>query len=914
VRPILNHASVVPPSLLVARHDLEYDTTAIVTRDPADLRFRIPKPGRYSVSVSAYDASGLGATQRTDGFEIVAASGTCQNIAGEPLHVGDRVMGFSGQCLDFGGKHRRFWTTHDIDLNGVGLRPDPGTALYLALDGAGDQRLLATTSRKPGDFQGDGPLADGEADGLAAHPGGVSVVVDGEAVARFSSFSGAKALAFIANDHGAQPTIPSGATYHGSPLARPGSGGADFDAFSVLFEPGGRSGTTTTHFRIVLPSQFSRDDAGTSPTADVTRPGVDEPRSTTLDTNTYADIARNRHRAAARAHAALNLAGTLDLSGTTVGPVSIQDGELEFDPARGLWRGDIRKATLTLGPKIISVKFHILIDGGALKEAGGEASDQTGIVIFAGVTLNTVRFSIVTDPLTISGGAGFKFLNVLTGDLDLTVRVDPVFLRLEGRVGLAGLELGGGFVQYDEANAKTLTFGGHFGANFGPASLKADLQGGISFGTKEFYIQGSGHACLWICLDVQALASNIAVAGCGSIDLFIGKIAAGLAYRFGEGLDVFSGCDLEPYKPAVFRTRAGPSLPGALTVAPGTESVAFRFYGDPNLPGAPKLSLSAPDGRVFTTAPAPGDYAFAPPEPPGLGGRPGGVVQSATALIDQDPVDHVSTVLVARPAAGDWHVEPAPGQPAPVRVEQSVGRHVPDKALQADVASATVSARRLTIGRTRFAVGARASATRVTPTAVAQLRRLPGIERSRLRGVVLDVPTGLTGTLVLTDVGPHSTTVVRKLDVAASNGKVPVAFEPGGEPGAHELRAFLAYPDGTPRQSIVVDRFTAPPIPTPSAPRIVARRQRSGITVVDVDPGTAGSPSSAAASFDIVVVTSSGQRIERIVDGSAARALPDGRFRVTLGRIGGRTVKISARMRYAGITGVARQDVLRNRS
>jgi hypothetical protein len=924
VRPPVTHAGVnpnvllTPAALLQPQHDLEYDTTAIVTRDPADLRFRIPNPGTYSVTVSAYDDQGLGATQRTDGFKIVPPSGTCQNIAGQPLFVGGRKLGFSGQCMDYGGKSQRFWTTHDIDVNGIGLRPDPGSAIFIALDGSGSLRLFATRDDQPKDFLADDPLATDEQKNLNDHPGGVSLVVDGEPVGHWSTFKADRVLSFLHNDPAAQAVIPSGATYHGSPLARPSADGPDFDSLSAVFESQG-VGTSHTHFRIVLPAQFSREGAGTAPTADVDRPGVDEPRSTELTTNTFADIARHKtQHSGPTAHAALDLNGTLDISGTTIGPVSIQSGKLQFDTARGLWRGDIDQATIVLGPKIVGVKFHILIDHGALKELGGEVEDKSGgIPIFTGITLNAVRFSIVTDPLTMSGGATFKVVDLLTGDLDLTVRVDPVFLRLQGRIGLAGLELGGGFVQYDEANAKSLTFGGHFGFDFGPASLRAELQGGISFADPvQYYIQGSGHACVWICLDVQALASNIAVAACGSIDLFIGTISAGLAYRFGEGLDVFSGCDLDPYKPAVFRTRAGPSLPRALTVEKDTEEVAFRFFGDPTAPGAPKLTLTGPDGRVFSTATQPGDYAFAPPEPITPAGKAAGITQSATALIDQDPVDHISTVLVAKPAAGDWHVDLAPGQLPLAKVEQSVGRHVPDKELQASVATATVGSTKVTIGRSRFGVGgAHAAATRrVLPaTTVRALRRLPQLERTRLRGVVLDVPTGLTGKLTLIDAGPHSSTVVRTIDMATTNGKVPVAFDPGGEPGPHELQAFMTHSDGVPRQSTVVDRFTAPPIPTPSAPKINVHRVGRRATVIDVDPGTAGSPTSAAASFDIVVVTSSGQRIERIVDGKDAVPLPGGRFRVTLGRLGGATVKVSARMRYGGTIGLTGNDILHRR-
>lgn len=908
-RPLLHPITPVPSPLLTALRNLDVDTTALVTRDPSALRFRIPTPGTYSVAVSAYDDAGLGATQRTDGFQIVPPAGKCQNIAGQDLMF-QRKLVFSGQCMDYGGDHRRFWTTSTIDINGVSLRPAAGSALYLQLDGNERLRLFATTSGKPAGFDGKDPYPDTTLEDLASHPGAVDVVADNEPVARFGEFGRDRAWDFVANRHAAAPSIPAGTMYHGSPVARPDAGSDDWGAFGVTFADGGRSATA---FRVVLPSQFSRDSESASPTADVNLPGLDEPRSAPLTTNTYADIAARRRRA--RAHAALNLAATLDLSGTTIGPVTILDGRLKFDTSTGLWKGDIDDALLSLGPQMFHITFHILIDDGQLKEAGGSVrADPPGIQIFTGVFLNEVRFGIVTDPLTVSGGATFSFLNVLQGDLDLIVRTDPVFLRLQGRVRMASLELGGGFVQYDEANAQTLTFGGHFGADFGPASLQASLEGGVSFKTKEFYIEGRGHACLWLCLDVQALASNIAVAACGSVDLFVTTVSAGLAYRFGDGLDVFTGCDLEPYKPAVFRARAaGPTPPGdGLTVPAGTEQMAFKFYGDPALPGAPRLSLTAPDGRVFTTAALPGDYVFSPPEPAGLAGRPAGTTQAATALIDQDPVDHVSTVLVARPAAGQWHVTPADGSPAPVRVELAAGRHIADATLKANVVPATVGATTLKIGGKAFALtGAHASAaTTIRPAVVAALRKVPVLERLRLRGTVIDVPAGLTGEMTIIDAAPHGSTIVRTFDVATTHGRVPIAFDPSTEPGQHELLAFLTHADGVPRQQTVVDRFTAPPLPTPSAPSLALHRSRNGAAYVDVSPGTAGSLTGNGTSLELVIVTSAGQRIERIVDGRAAHSLGDGRFRVQLGAIGGQTVKLSGRMRYGAAIGRVGNDAI----
>jgi hypothetical protein len=897
-------ASPISTQLLKPLAGLEFDTTAIVTRNPQDLRFRIPTKGTYSVSVAAYDSSGQGAIQRTDGFEIKDPDGSCANLTGEQLNFASRPLGFGGLCLDFGHNRQFFWSTHDIDVNGVTLRPLNGAALFISTQG-GHTQLFATRAARPNLNTLDTPKHPSISD-LAGQPGAVAVVVDGDQLAKFPAFSASVASAWI-RDNSSRPSLVDNARYKGSPVARPG--------FSVTFD---NAGQTTTAFAIVLPRAFSRGDASSSPTADIVRHGIDEPRATILTTNKYADIARKRRVARARA-AAINLEGTIDLSGTTLGPVSIQQGTIKFDAAAGNFAANISKATLYL-PEPEPATFHLTIENGDLKEAGGSVG--TNIPLFPSVTLSGLRFSIITEPLTLSGGASFAFANLITGDLDLTVRPKPLLLRLQGTLGVGGLELGRAYVQFDAAKSDTLTFGGHFGYDFGPAALTADVDGGISFDTGDFFVQGSGHACLWLCLDVRALISNVAVAACGSVDFGLFDVSAGFAYRFNGGLKLFTGCDLEPYKPAVFKSRSGlradNGTGGTIAVAAGTEQLAVRFVAPPGQAGAPKVTITGPDGHVYATAGAPGDYVFSPPGTVGPGA--GGTVKTPGALIDQDPVDHVSTFLLVHPPAGDYQVSLAPGQPALASTEVTTGKHLPDDALQAQVQPATLSGASVAIGSTRVRIGnARASAKRrakprpmISPKLVARLRKLPRIEQSRLRGVILTVPAGLSGKLTLLDVDIHGTKVLRTLDLATNAGKVPLAFDPSDTPGQHQLQAFITHSDGVPRQVALVDNFTGPALPPPSPPGLDLHRDGSGTTVLDVTPGNAGGLSALATSFDLVAATSSGKRIERLVDVRDARSLGGGRFRVVLGDFArGETVKASGHMVYANVAGTSRTDTMR---
>ncbi len=880
----------VDGALLVPdRLNLEYDTTAIVTRDPRDLRFRIPKAGTYSVAIGAYDRAGLGAIQRTDGLQVFDATGTCKNVGGEPLRLGSRRFGFSGQCVDFGASRTRFWSTRPVSVNGVGLRAIGG-AFYVDVDGT----LVATRSPKPRSF------AAVDVDALSRNAADVEILANGQPVARISDFTVARAAAFLRNE--LAPTVPEGARFFGSPIVRPATPGPNPDTFSLQF--GATDGRSVTDFNTVLPTEFSRGSDKTAPTGEVLLRGRDEPRSTTLETEHYAEIARRR------AHAAQSETSTLDLSGTSLGPISIDEGRLSFDPARGYWEGTL-SVTLNVASPVTGARMHILIADGELKEASGSAN--TVLPLFAGVTLDQLRFSIISDPLTVSGGASVSVVKILRGDIDVLVRTDPVLLRLTGKINLLGvLPLGGAYVQYDQAAHDTLTFGGNLGIDLGPASIEASLDGGISFETGDFFVQGRGKACVFICLGVDALISSRALAACGSIDLLIGEISAGFAYVFGDGVELFWGCDLGPYRPAVFRTRAGGLTANAaqaaesgLVVPPGADSVGFRFRGNPGLATAPKLTLTAPDGRTFSTGALPGDYAFSPPGPSALAGQaPGRGTPSATALIDEDPLTRTTSMLIARPPAGEWQVTLAPGQPPLAAAEISLGDHVDTGALRAAVQDVDlVSTDRVRIGN------------RIVRTDDADLRAEPRIERPRQRGALLSIPSGATGRLIVSDVSGTSATIVRRVDLARYAGRrLPIVFTPTTDAGRHDLRAMLLHPDGTPRAAVTIGTFTPPPVGRPSAPQIdMSARPRAGgevEVVIDVSPGSAGSLRDPAAQFELVAQTPSGRRVERLVDRSSSRPRPGGGFRVDVGRFSRRdyrSLRLSGRMVYAGRAGTARR-------
>jgi hypothetical protein len=624
------------------------------------------------------------------------------------------------------------------------------------------------------------------------------------------------------------------------------------------------------------------------------------------------------------------VSGTLSLDNTHLGPLTINSGTLTFDSAQGTWRGEIHDAYLEMFPAY-KVSANVLIQNGALRELGGKV-EGLDIPVFAGVFLNEVHFQIVTDPLTLSGGAGFTALGgALTGNLDMVIRTKPVYLRLEGRIAVASIPLAKAYVQYDEANHQTVSFGGHLGVDFGPISMNADLDGAISAQTRDFFIQGRGEVCVGICIDAGALMSNVAVALCGGFHIGPLKLEAGAAYRFSPGkLEVFAGCDLDPYKPAIFRARevrGGGAVgrialaPAQLPVAAGTQEVSFRFHGNPATPGAPSVTLISPTGRTYQTAPTAGDYAFASPAP-----GAGGVTQIGGALIDRDPVDHVTTAIIVNPPAGNWQVQTPPTQAPIVSVEIARGAHIPDNAFKGNVAHASLDASTAQVRTRAYTASISSARSRI-------LRALPKIERGRLVSAQVNLPAGLAGKLKLVDVGPTSSAPIQTIDLTRAGRRTTIVFVPTDEPGQHQIQAVKyqasAGPGAgaLPQRTFVVGGYVAPAVPTPTAPRLNVHRGPGATLFVDVKPGSAGPLTSTATTFEIVASTAAGKRIEQVVydyrgvqsrhyrrNLNRAKALAGGRFRVTLTGISRTTsVKVYGRMQYASSVGRASSATLRCR-
>ncbi|HEV3228608.1 MAG TPA: hypothetical protein VGY97_03975 [Solirubrobacteraceae bacterium] len=873
--------------------------TSFVTSDASKLAFTFPQvsPPDYSVSIAAYDDAGLGSIERVDGFHVVKPGGTCNDLQGEPVPGYPTLLGFSGACFNFvrtanstncpgfpAGNRFVYFTQKPIDINGVMIAPDAGGGILI--DGSSSPTKVLATTQAPN------PCDQASVAAAEGAVGAAHIVIGSDQIATYAHFDPTTADRFLGVGSSARlcrrvlcrfdPPINAHATYKGFTVAQ-GPGGT---GFHVNFQPGGLS---TVSFRLDQPPGFCADpnpancDPNKPPTQDIVIHGQDVPQASVLTTNPYPTVARNRPKAIIAGNGDLQ---PISLPATSIGPVRIDAATLSYDSTTEHWTADVG-AHFPMGISTADARVRVVLGDGRLIEADGKVAAQ--IPIFAGVVMDEITIGIKTDPVVIDGGVHVSTVpDAVEGQGNLHIEPGVPDVRLSGTVSVEHIQIGSAYVEYRDG---TLTFGGHIGKSFGPASIDVDVRGGLRL--PEFYVEGDGKGCLFVCLELKALVSNIALAACGQVSLGVTTIGAGIALRFDTGLETFAGCDLTRYIPIALQSRAGPRAGGqsvTVNVPAGLPSVAIKAVGDPAAPEPPRITVTGPNGdnRVITTPPAPGDYAFSQ-GPVQLSMGAGGQTPQGTSLIDQNPVDHTTTVIVANPVAGAWTVSANPGQPplTDVRLAQGLPP-VTASTVTANVAPAHVLGRRtVRIGNRRFTLSRLAHGARSArlPIAAIPAPKFPIIEQSRLRGAIVHLsPAALRdGTVTLIDDGPNTTKILGTFNAAqAPRSGVPAVFVPSTDTsGKHQLVAFVTQPDGTPRASVVLSTFTPPGPVTPPRPRIsyIALHRSTASLFVNTGRLSLRTPT---AELLVKLIAHDGQVLDELVPTQDLHSIGHDRYRITI--------------------------------
>jgi len=824
-----------------------------VGKDPKQFGFTFSKPGYYRIAMTVYDGIGLGSSVVVKGLRVEDATADCATISGEKIGM----VGMSGDCVKIADNRKLFVATGPLTVNGLTLAPVTGA---IVVDNSGKTpEMFSTTKPVP-------PLADlndaskRKAFLSAAKPLPAKVGI-AEAKVRLGEVGSLADVAtgILSLNTGISVPVAAGAQYNALPVA-PGSLAVDM----------GSGGSSKARFKLLMPSALQSVTSEELSLAGLTK--LKESKVETIHKTGVGDAmaAKLRRIAPAPKPVARTAAGSPNFqlpNDVYLGPIKIPGGPdgvtFSYDDAAGTWTAKIE---LEIPGLPAAATATIVMKGSSIVSFSGNV--PTAIPIAPGVILDKVFFSVVPDPAdpAITGGVGVTVAELLDGEGQLTVHPTQPRVRFDGNVKLLGLiPLGGGYVDWGPApgGQKAIAFGGHVGYDFGPASFNASVNGAMTTsGPFHFFVEGSGEACLFACLDTHTMISDIGVAACGEIDLFFDSISAGLGYRRQGGLDVWVGsCDLESYRPAGLRAVTGDGAEPRAVVAlnPGQSmpvqvrgdegTLVLAVHGQPGAQDGPHVTLTGPAGdkRVITTAATPGDYAFSGE----AGLAPASLkptnAKATTSLVEINPISATTTLMVPKPAKGTWTLSVDPGS-LPVTGLDFAQQlpDIPKNAVAADVS-------------TKVAKGATISTGSAFAAAKRSLGSVPAFERSRLRTMKFTVQKG-AGKVTLIDNGPTSSRILTQTSASGS-----LAFDPAADPGKHTIKAVFLHPNGLPRDTRVVGAYTAPPPPKPATPDI-ARATRKGSVATIVLDRAPRAPDAHAIALEVFGTGARGTRVAAAYD------------------------------------------------
>ncbi len=819
------------------------------SKDARTLNYTFAKVGYYRISLIAYDSIGLGAKVFISPVYVSPASGDCVTVAEKvgPISV-------AGDCVTIAAQHQLFVAKNPITINGVTLAPASGGAVVI--DNTANSPAIFSTTDLPssGDLASSAAIKAWAAQ-ATAKPAAATFSQAGVLLGQEPSLTTVSS-AILGLDT-TPVTVADGAAYNSLPIAA--------GSLSLSFASGGQS---TARFKLQMPAAF-----GDVTSDEITLSGqtqVKEVKTVTQHTTGLRAAAAKKApkgwtalaTSGPVAHAAASPPDFLLPNPASLGPIKLPGGmTFSYDDVTGTWHGSTDIEAIPGVPG--TAHIEIVIKGTTIVSISGSVSGQ--VPLAPGVLLTNILFGVTPDPSdpVITGGAGVTVAELLDGTGQITVHPTQPRFRFDGNVSLLGfLPLGSAYLDYgpSPSGQSSIAFGGQTGYDFGPASFHSSVNGAMTVSKPfHFFLEGDGEACLFACLDTHVMVSDLGVAACGEIDLFFDTISAGIGYRFGQGLDVFVGsCDLSGYKPAGLRavTRSGSTravsqlAPGQTTTIPvkGDEgTLAIAVHGQTGSGDGPHVTLKGPAGdkRVITTSTAPGDYAFS-----GLSGlAPASLKPSnknvGTALVDDNPLNATTTILLSKPTKGNWMLSVDPDSTQVTGIDLATQLPpIPKNAVDADVTS-KVS------GKAKIAVASVA-------TGLARnlaVSKVPSFERSRLRTLSFKLAKGVTKVAFL-DKGPKSS---RLMGQPTTSGEI--AFDPAADPGRHTIEAVFFHPNGLPRDTRTVATYVAPGPPKPQRPT-VTKMVRSGSTLKITLDKPVVAPDVRSAGLRVVGTAAKGTRID----------------------------------------------------
>lgn len=338
----------------------------------------------------------------------------------------------------------------------------------------------------------------------------------------------------------------------------------------------------------------------------------------------------------------------------TLGPVVLKDLDISWDGGTS-WSGS---GTIIAGS--VTIEARIEFRDGAFRRGFVKVTPVKfpGVMLFTNVYLNSVSGGLELDPLVIKAGATFGFQPLapdiyLVGlDANLTISTRPAFaLDLTGDGNLAGIPISesaahgdadGYFSFFSKGEidlgiiSASNEVSGYFDANKGLLAASVAYDGCVGVDPTE------------ICSGFEGLVSTKGIGGCA-----LGRV--GFRWRWGEDPEAIGpfSCDVSDYKfqsspfpdpgnntQAAASADAGASVGERVVSIPaGLRGATLRIKGEG---GPPSVVMISPTGERITPVPLKDD------------------LEAPVSLVNGESE---TLIGLAKPAAGNWTIEPQDGPP-----------------------------------------------------------------------------------------------------------------------------------------------------------------------------------------------------------------------------------------------------------
>lgn len=347
--------------------------------------------------------------------------------------------------------------------------------------------------------------------------------------------------------------------------------------------------------------------------------------------------------------------------------LGFHDLDLQYTSDPPTWTGKLKFQPSVLGGGGTDFEGEITFVNGSLKRLaiaakfdapGRELYPPLVYLRYAGLELEVDPALLITGKVVVAGGASPTDTPIVSvgrpyddfGTLKLRLS-SPFSLRADGPVYVLGSKLGSGYFQYTYPGSVAFGAQAKVGScDGGIAGMEASVNGFVEIsGGFKFNAKGQGRACLGSAsAGATAVLSSKGIAACA--DFSFPPISAGAGLFWGDLVPDLMPvlCDTEPYEVAQSSQAGGP-----INVRAGLKQLNVMVTGDV---GVPVVTLVGPNGARYA-------------------GVAEGVVTSATGASVGEPKLKRQTFLIAKPPAGAWTLEPAPGSPGVTRVQ--VARDAP---------------------------------------------------------------------------------------------------------------------------------------------------------------------------------------------------------------------------------------------